>query len=474
MRTLLRHIETTKPGRLHPALAAQLGGVAVNPSPMSRPRRPYTAGETQRLLTACTAVVEAAEAKMSAAAALAAAGTDPAAGGWREEANLAWLLDRHGPHTTAALAARVGLPRRRVKAGVAGTLSALHEALFPTMEVVLAFRLLVGVQSGICPEGVDDLTADCVEWIGAGEARISWVKARGGGRQNQVFASRGPWSPGRIIDRWLAFSGRARRFAPDASPLWLFCDASRPTIRKPAFGYPAREAFMARHLLLDDDGAPLRVGFGALRATYFARHDRHWNGALRIDSNHSRQVEGDRYLAQTRASEPIEATIEAAQHDALRKASTAALTVLDDDTLAELQADPAAAAARLEMTERESVELLGGARDVFAAACKDFHNSPHGAPGQPCPVPVWSCLCCPLAVFTPSKVPNLLRLRDHLDRQWRALPAGEWMAMYGAANVRLERDILPKFPAAVIDAARAVVASDGDAGLYLRPEEQPA
>ena len=148
------------------------------------------------------------------------------------------------------------------------------------------------------------------------------------------------------------------------------------------------------------------------------------------------------------------------------------LTVLTADELAELQGDPDAAAARLEMTRQSSSELLAGQRDVFAAACKDFHHSPYGAPGQPCPVPVWTCLCCPLAVFTPAKVPNLLRLRDHLDRQWQALPAGEWMATYGAANVRIERDILPKFSAAVITAARSVLTADD--GVYLRPEENPA
>ncbi|MDQ6614348.1 MAG: hypothetical protein M3083_06300 [Actinomycetota bacterium] len=92
------------------------------------------------------------------------------------------------------------------------------------------------------------------------------------------------------------------------------------------------------------------------------------------------------------------------------------------------------------------MELLGRKRDVFAAACKDFHRSPYGAAGQPCPVPVWTCLCCPMAVFTPSKVPNLLRLQDHLDRQWRSLRAEEWMVMYGAANVPLGATSSPSSP----------------------------
>lgn len=113
---------------------------------------------------------------------------------------------------------------------------------------------------------------------------------------------------------------------------------------------------------------------------------------------------------------------------------------------------------------------------MFAAACTDFHNSPHGRPGSPCPAPVWTCLLCPLAVFTPTKVPNLLRLRAHLDRQWKMLGTDEWMALYGPAQLRLDRDILPAFPAEVIAAARVAVDDDADSPvpLYVRPEENPA
>ena len=158
----------------------------------------------------------------------------------------------------------------------------------------------------------------------------------------------------------------------------------------------------------------------------------------------------------------------------MRKAAIAPLTLISPDDLDRLDADPAAAAPRLAMTADAARELLAGERDVFAAACMDFHNSPHGEAGSPCPAPVWSCLFCPLAVFTPSKVPNLLRLRAHLDRQSQSLPAGEWLSLYGAAHFRLERDILARFDAAVVDAAQVAVEVEGEDGdLYLRPEEQP-
>lgn len=472
-RVLLTHVEERRPGTLQPSLVAQLAGVRLHPSPSHKPRQPYSAGETERLVAACRSAVSAAEARMTAAEELAATGHRPSPHDWREEANVAWLLEHDGPLQNIEVAAVLGLPEWHLDKAIPGMVVRLLDALFPTVEAVIAFRVLVGLETGICPEGVDALGADCLEWVGAGEARIRWFKARASGQESHVFPSRGPWSPGRLIERWLALSARVRRFAPDPGPLWLFCGAAHHRPEQARFGWDARHAFVARHGLTHDDGRRLSLGFAPLRPTYFARHDRHWSGGLRIDPNHSRRIEGDHYLAQTRASAPLEATIEAAQRDALRKAATAPLTVLGADELARLADDREAAAARLGMTESAAGELVAGERDVFAAACKDFLNSPHGAPGSPCPSPVWTCLHCPLAVFTPTKVPNLLRLRDHLDRQWRALPAPEWLRAYGTAQVRLERDILPRFGPEVIDAARAEVEADPEPALYLRPEEHP-
>lgn len=475
-RKLLAQIEAKRPGTLHPDVASHLDGVRLHRVPSSTPHEPYSAGEAQRLLDVCKGLVTAAEARSAIADALVIRGSvhgDASAGdvAWLDEANLARFIDTHGPHDASKLADRLGYKLWRTQLLGIGR---LHEVLFPGYDEVLAFRILLGLQAGICPEGIDGLTTDCIEWLGETEARISWFKGRASGRQSQVFASRGSWSPGRLIERWLAVSARARRFALDPGALWLFCQGRHLSIHKPSGRWDARGGFITRHALVADDGQPLKLHFAGLRATYFARHDRAWNGALRIDANHSRRVEGDHYLAQSRPSDAIEATIEAAQREAVRKAATAPLTLISPEELDRLDADPVAAASRLSMTTDAAGQLVAGERDVFAAACKDFHNSPFGEPGSPCPAPVWTCLFCPLAVFTPSKVPNLLRLRAHLDRQWVSLPASEWMSLYGAAHLRLERDILAGFGVAVVEAAQAIIDTDGEDGdLYLRPEEQP-
>ncbi|MDQ6946738.1 MAG: hypothetical protein M3256_10850 [Actinomycetota bacterium] len=266
----------------------------------------------------------------------------------RDGAELASLLDREGPVSPTEVARRLGLTK-----AVPGLLEALSDTqavLFPGYDEVLAFRVLVGLQTGICAEGVGGLTVDCLEWTSETRARISWFKGRGGGRQNQTFTSRGRWSPGRLIERWLAVSERARRFAERPDTLWLFCHRARPGVHRPTFCSDGLDRFVARHGLLADDSAPLRLRFSVLRPTYFARHDRDWNGPLRIDANHSAAVEGDHYLAPTRASTAIDAIIGAAQRDAVRKAATAPLTLLSTEQLDRLAASPDAAASRLAMS----------------------------------------------------------------------------------------------------------------------------
>ena len=473
LRTLLSHMEKRWPGSLAPEVAHQLNGFRLNRRRVPTPRHPFSAGETQRLLAACKRLVDAAETRSTAASDLVAKGAGPADVDWQDGAKLAALLDREGPVSATEVAKRLGLTK--VVPGLFEALSDTQAMLFPGYDEVLAFRVLVGLQTGICTEGIGGLAVDCVEWTSDTQARVSWFKGRGGGRQSQVFTSRGRWSPGRLIERWLAVSERARRFAAEPDALWLFCHRARPAVHRPTFWSDGLDRFVARHGLLGDDGAPLRLRFSVLRPTYFARHDRDWNGALRIDANHSAAVEGDHYLAPTRASSAIDAVIEAAQRDAVRKAATAPLTLLSAEELDRLAASPSAAASRLAMSREAARELVDGERDVFAAACKDFHNSPHGPAGSPCPAPVWTCLSCPLAVFTPSHVPNLLRLRAHLDRQWRSLGSTEWMSAYGASHLRLERDILASFPPPLVHAAQAVVDGDLDPadGLYLPPEQHP-
>ncbi|MEU6718724.1 hypothetical protein ABZ897_45285 [Nonomuraea sp. NPDC046802] len=117
-------------------------------------------------------------------------------------------------------------------------------------------------------------------------------------------------------------------------------------------------------------------------------------------------------------------------------------------------------------------ELVGGARDVFTAACGDQLSGLHGPAGRPCPARPWVCLLCPLAVFAPRHAANLLRLKAFFSRQWQQMPAAQFMAVFGPYAVRIGQ-VLDRFDPAVVAVAAAVV-GDTDEEIPLRPEERTA
>jgi hypothetical protein len=84
-------------------------------------------------------------------------------------------------------------------------------------------------------------------------------------------------------------------------------------------------------------------------------------------------------------------------------------------------------------------------------------------PGTPVGV-----LLCPLAIFTPRHAGNLLRLKAFFSRQWRQMPATQFMATFGPYSARID-EVLQHYPAAAL--AAAAPAGDEDRELPLRPEE---
>lgn len=149
-------------------------------------------------------------------------------------------------------------------------------------------------------------------------------------------------------------------------------------------------------------------------------------------------------------------------------------TVLTGDEMAALaEAWPTMVAGldRDDMVDEASVlaELVGGQRDVFVAACADQLSGLHGPTGEPCPARPWVCLVCPLAVFAPRHAGNLLRLKAFFARQWQAMPANQFMSVFGPYAQAIDH-ILERYQPAVLAAAAGGVAGN-DAELPLRPEE---
>jgi hypothetical protein len=220
--------------------------------------------------------------------------------------------------------------------------------------------------------------------------------------------------------------------------------------------------------LTADGGGRLWIDRRRLRTTYIAqRGQRGWSQRATIDPNHSPQVEGDHYLSAATPAQRavVEEIVSDAQGDLLRRAS--APLVVDDATAA---AQLPEEVQRLGLGEGPLTELLSGERDVFTAACADQLAGLHGPKGKPCPARPWVCLLCPLALFAPRHLPNLLRLKAYFARQSQVMPREQFAAIFAPYARRLSSQILPRFPEGAIAAAHDLVA-DRDEELPLRAEE---
>jgi hypothetical protein len=390
--------------------------------------------------------------------------------GW-SEGNLLWLLLHRGPAGQPVIARHAGCSSWT--AGKLGGVTSAASALFPTVDVALAYRLLLGMTTGIVPDGLDELELAGIEWAGDSTVLLDYIKGRGGPESLTL-----PKPAVGVLRRWLEHSALLRQFTPEPerSKLWLayFSGAGETPVLAPRFRGVTVQRWVRQYQLDGDDGKPLRIHKHRIRTTFENRRDKsRWTGRTTIDPNHTAQVEGDNYLSRLTPAQQdaLDAVIEDAQADLVRKARTP-LVLTSDDIQAAAAALPGQVAG-LDLTGTVIAELAGGQRDVFTAACGDQLAGLHGPAGQPCPARPWVCLLCPLAVFAPRHAPNLLRLKAFFAREFQLMPVAQFMAVFGRYADRLDQDILPRFSAAVL-AAAAIQVSDRDDELPLRPEETTA
>ena len=270
----------------------------------------------------------------------------------------------------------------------------------------------------------------------------------------------------RLLEQWLEHSALARRHAPTelTGELWLHCGHRSDTRWRTTINPETHRAWGKKN--------GIEVDRRRIRTTFLSLRDRRsWHGSPRslIDPNHSARVEADHYLtaATPAQQDAVQTIIEQAQGDMVRRAQPP--VVVTAGQLADLAAGLPAAIAALGLDEAAAAEIVSGGQDVFTAACTDPLSGLHGPPGKPCPARPWVCLLCPLAIFASRHAGNLLRLKGWLSRQWRQLPAGQFMATFGPYAARID-EVLQHYPAPVLAAAAATIRED-DRALQLRPEE---
>ena len=456
-------------GHLDARVAELAAGRAYNQLQNRRQLPPYREAEWDRLTAACRSIADESFAAHKHALAAAGRGRHPAGGGWTAE-NLRWLLARAGPLGVAGFGQHLGCSEHVVRQR--GGLIEASRDLFPDLDVVIAYRLLFGIYSGIVPDGIDDLVVDDIDWAGDSTILLSYVKGRTAAESLTL-----PRRAVRLLEQWLAHSALLRSHAGpgDRERLWLRLRRAGGAQLSAEIGQAGRVAvqrWVVRHGVTSDDGGPLKIHRSRIRTTHHAMRDKSsWAGRGRatIDPNHSPHVEGDHYLTATTPSQQraVEAIVEDAQHDLLRRAHPPAV-VTEQDAVA-LARDYPQLIATLQLDDTAIAELVGGARDVFVAACADQLSGLHGPKGKPCPARPWVCLLCPLAVFAPRHAPSLLRLKMFFSRQWQQMPAAQFMAVFGPYSQRIGQ-VMDRYDPAVLAEAACDV-GDHDDELPLRPEE---
>jgi hypothetical protein len=464
---LLRHLRDSSPGLLHPAMPARLRFAAVvssYPKPTADALDAYPPQVAAALREACRKQVREAVRRITVdGEALLAAGGDPRVHGWGHRANLLWEIDQRGVMTAKDLADATGHGLTWAKRK---GLPALHAMLYPTETDLAAMAILFALDTGLEPESLRNLSADCRKNPARGYVEVEYLKARRHGQEwNRLRVRDGnATTPGGLLRLALRLTRRARRHLgeQDKAALWVGYLRAPVGIRPSRLAAHANSgvaAFVRRHGITGPGGRPLAIDMRRLRKTYKAEFYQATGGQLPLlAQGHSRQVAAAHY-ADIPALRHVH---EGAVADGLAEGLTEALQlrVLSPAEEELLAHDPQQAPQLAGVEPAQAEALLAGELDLWLSACRDFTGSPFAAPGKPCPVPFWSCLDCPNAVITSRKLPAILAFLDHIEGQRTAMNADAWAQLHGRTRNRIITQILPAFPQDLITEARAIAEAD--------------
>ena len=260
-------------GILNPPVAELVAGRNFNQIPFRRPLPPYREAEWERLAAACEKIAGTAFTAHKEALAAASRGTHPGKGRWSRE-NVAWLLARTGPAGAEQIGQLTGCSSGTVRRRTG--FQEVSADLFPALDVVIAYRLLFGIYSGIVPDGIEDLAVSDIDWAGEASVLLSYVKRRTSAESLNL-----PRRAVRLLEQWLDHSALLRGHAGpgDRERLWL--GTSRPggsaLIRQ--IGRTAIRRWALRHNVTSDDGGPLKIHRSRIRTTHLSLRDKSaWAG----------------------------------------------------------------------------------------------------------------------------------------------------------------------------------------------------
>ncbi|WP_336215997.1 hypothetical protein [Nonomuraea sp. LPB2021202275-12-8] len=455
---LLREIGEEQEDVFDAEMQARLGFTTLRAKMVSKPLDAYPMPIFEAMQAAALADVRAIRDRILEGERLARTGQDPALAGWQQPENALHHIASKGPLTTADR----HLPQMHRWLQFLGGIRALNSRLFLAPADLLPFLVLLICQTGLEPECVKQLDADCLVNPARGFVSVAYVKKRAHGWSHKTMRISDGGAlhyPGGVLKLALRLTQSARDLTGSRC-LWLharYCgiEESFSTRRQLMF---VMEAWMRRHgidTMPDRGGVPARLDLRRLRKTYKSRRYVQSAGVLDdFAEGHSKHVAAGHYADIEAHRELHEEAVE----QGLRQALDVALAppvVLGEDGV-RFDDGPE------ELEPEEVRAALSGHSDVWLASCKSFYASPYAIKkGAGCPVAVWGCLECPNAVFTTRHLPSLLSFLAFTEQQRDELPAAEWKARYGLAWERIVTGIRPKFAREQIRTAIAIAEAGG-------------
>jgi hypothetical protein len=457
---LLRLAGEAQPGSLSLEMQARACFASTRSfRPRPRPLDAYPPGVLEIIEAAALADVGLVRDRIMAGEHLAASGADPEVGGWSSLANVLHHVAERGPLTAAEHG------RIPEVAKTHGGTRAVNRHLFLTAADLVPFVVLLITQTGMEPECVKGLRADCLVNPARGFVSISYVKKRARNASHKALRARdgGLRSPGGVVRLALRLTARGRERA-GGDLLWA--DVRDDGVHA-SFGtggsFDRRVGEWAAshglHDLVDRGGGPVRLDLRRLRKTYKSRQYVRVAGVLDdFATGHSKEVAAAHYADIDAHRELHEQAVEAGLRQAL-EVGLGAPVVAEEDGRPLRDGRP--------LSPSQARAASSADADVFLASCSDFFASPFSrSPGSGCPVAIWGCLECPNAVYTSRHLPSLLSFAGFMNAQREELAAEEWQARFGLASERIATGILPHFTAEQVAAARQV-ADDNDGRLSL-------
>lgn len=394
---------------------------------------------------------------------LARRGGPPVRHGWGSPSNVAWQLANEGMVTSDQFQTL-----RRVYKRSAITPAQLLDRAYLGVADCVPFLILLADATGLPIESMHELKADCLldPDASSGFTKLRYVKRRKEGSDEPLeeqVPTRQPFSAGWLVRRLLAVTGVARRdLGLDARKGALLLGRVGIEAKAIEVNQKAVDAWLARNPVATDDagGTLAKLQLSRIRKSHKAIVEYIDGGGslASIRRDHTKETFVHHYgnipFLRKRHDAAIAAGIQEA-HDAAMLPH-----VLVGPDAERLRGNLASAAAALGTTEAHLRDVVGGATDTWVAGCLDFHDSPYAdAKGLPCGAPMFGCLDCANAVVTASKLPNLIRLSNHLVAKRQEMQADQWKLQFGFVYARVLQ-ILRLFPDAEVEAAMVEAADD--------------